>query len=128
MTFKYLTLEQVIAIHRELINEFGGAHGIRDINLLEAAIMRPQTGYYETLHEQAAALMESLANNHVFIDGNKRVAFFATDTFLRINGYWINCDNEETYSYFMKLFETGTFHFRELLDWLHIKTQPIETL
>jgi death-on-curing protein len=127
MIFKYLTVEQVIVIHRELINEFGGSHGIRDSNGLESAIMRPQSGYYETLHEQAAVLMESLANNHVFIDGNKRIAFFATDIFLRLNGYWINCDNEETYNHFMKLFETHTFRFPELLEWLNTKVRPIET-
>jgi death on curing protein len=126
MIRKYLTIEQVIAIHKQLVDEFGGSHEIRDNNALEAAIMRPQIGYYETLHEQAAALMESLANNHAFIDGNKRIAFFATDTFLRLNGYWINCDNEVTHSYFMMLFETNTFRFYELLNWLDINIQPIE--
>lgn len=89
--------------------------------------MRPQTGYYETLLEQAAALMESLANNHAFLDGNKPIAFFATELFLTINGYQIYCDNEETYKHFMKLFETSTFHFHELFEWLNTKVRPIET-
>jgi death-on-curing protein len=64
---------------------------------LEAALLRPQLGYYEGLIEEAAALMESLANNHPFIDGNKRVAFFVTDTFLRMNGQYIDCDNSKAY-------------------------------
>jgi death-on-curing protein len=128
MTFKYLTFDEVIELHKNLIDEFGGTHGIRDINLLEAAIMRPQTGYYETLYEQAAALMESLANNHPFIDGNKRVAFFVTDAFLRNNGYFIKCDGEEAYAYFMELFEANTFCFLKLLDWLNTKVQPIDNL
>ncbi len=102
MNIYFLSVEEVLKIQQQLINTFGGLPGLRDITLLEAALMRPQIGYYTTLNEQAAALMESLANNHPFLDGNKRVAFFVTDTFLRLNGYWINCDNEETYVYFMQ--------------------------
>lgn len=93
--------------------------------MLEAALMRPPSGYYTTLKEQTAALMESLANNHPFLDGNKQVAFFVTDTFLRLNGCWINCDNEETYIYFMQLFERNRFRFEELLAWLNTKVQPL---
>ncbi len=126
MKFKHLTTQQVIDIHAELIKEFGGIHGIRDQNALESAVARPQTGYYSTIHEQAAALLESLARNHAFVDGNKRVAFFVTDTFLRINGYQIECDNEETHKYFMMLFETNSFHFHQLLDWLNSKITTLK--
>ena len=83
---RYLILDEVIFIQKELINEFGGSHGIRDRKSLEAAVMRPQVGYYKDIYDEAAALMESLAMNHSFIDGNKRVSFFATDIFLRMNG------------------------------------------
>jgi death-on-curing protein len=123
VTVRFLTVEEVLTIHRLLIEEFGGLHGIRDQNMLEAALMRPQMGYYDSLIEQAAALMESLANNHAFIDGNKRVAFFVTDTFLRLNGYWIDQNNEETYVYFMQLFANNRFRFSELRTWLneHVK-------
>lgn len=105
-------------MHEILLAEFGGATGIRDLGALESALMRPQLGYYETLVDEAAALMESLAMNHPFIDGNKRVAFFATDTFLRLNGHFIDCDNEDAYSFFMGLFAAGTFRFAELREWL----------
>jgi death-on-curing protein len=74
-------------MHRQLIDEFGGIHGLRDRGLLEAAIFRPQNGYYDDLIHEAAALMESLANNHAFLDGNKRISLAVTDTFLRVNGY-----------------------------------------
>jgi len=67
-------------------NGYGGSQGVRDYGLLEAALYRPQTGYYAGLIEEAAALWESLAQNHPFIDGNKRTAFAATYTFLAING------------------------------------------
>ena len=65
----------------------GGAPGVRDPGALEAALFRPQTGYYDDIVAEAAALLESLAINHPFVDGNKRIAFAAADVFLRINGW-----------------------------------------
>ena len=85
----YLTVADVLAIHTLLIERYGGASGIRDLGALEAALFRPQTGYYDDIVAEAAALLESLAVNHPFLDGNKRVAFAAADVFLRINGYRI---------------------------------------
>jgi death on curing protein len=70
----YLTVGEVLHIHWELIDSYGGIHGLRDQKLLESTIFRPQIGYYHTIAEEAAALMESLANNHPFLDGNKRIA------------------------------------------------------
>lgn len=80
--------------------------------------MRPQLGYYEGLLDEAAALMESLANNHPFVDGNRRAAFFVTDTFLRLNGSYIETDPDDAYAHFMTLFKRGTFHYQELRSWL----------
>lgn len=82
----FLTLEELFDLHRQLIERFGGADGVRDPGLLESALARPRSGYYSSLSEQAAALMQSLAGNHAFVDGNKRVAFAATAVFLRMNG------------------------------------------
>jgi death-on-curing protein len=82
-------------------------------------------GYYAGLIEEAAALMESLANNHPFVDGNKRVALAVTDTFLRLNGSFIDCDVREAYDHFMYLFESNSFHFAELRSWLEEKVQPL---
>ena len=120
---KYLSLNEVIILHRYLIEEFGGSQGIRSLDSLKSALMRPQSGYYEDVINEAAALMESLAMNHPFIDGNKRVAFFATDVFLRLNNYYIECDSESAHKYFMDLFETNNFNFDNLLPWFkkHIK-------
>jgi death-on-curing protein len=71
----YLTVAEVLAMHADQIERYGGSHGVRDPGLLESALNRPQTGYYADLIEEAAALWESLAQNHPFIDGNKRTAF-----------------------------------------------------
>ena len=65
----YLTIAEVLAIHHHQIEEYGGSHGLRDQAALEAAVFRPQIGYYNDVAEEAAALMESLVNNHPFTDG-----------------------------------------------------------
>ncbi len=121
----FLTIDELLFIHQSLIEEFGGSPGLRDKGALESALMRPQTGYYQDIIEEAAALMESLAMNHPFVDGNKRVAFFATDIFLRLNGYYIDCDNDKAYTYFMKLFESNAFRFKNLLEWLRNKVKSL---
>lgn len=72
-------------MHQVLIRRYGGASGIRDMGALEAAVFRPQSGYYDDIIWEAAALIESLTINHPFVDGNKRIAFAAMDVFLRIN-------------------------------------------
>ena len=105
-------------MHQVLIDTFGGRPGLRDPGALESALMRPQLGYYDSLIDQAAALMESLANNHPFVDGNKRVAFFTTDTFLRMNGTYIDCDNKKAYDFLIGLFEQRQFRFEALRTWL----------
>lgn len=125
MNHNFPTILEVVTIHSVLIEEFGGTPGIRDQGALASALMRPQLGYYSGLIEEAAALMESLANNHPFEDGNKRVAFFVTDAFLRLNGQYIDCDSLEAFEFFMRLFETNSFRYAALLPWLEAKVQPL---
>ncbi len=126
MKSEFPTPGEVIAIHAQSILEFGGIPGIRDEAALASALMRPQLGYYTGVVQEAAALMESLANNHPFIDGNKRAAFYVTDTFLRMNGHFIDCEGETAYEYFMALFEASSFRYAALETWLndHVKALP----
>lgn len=116
----YLTVAEVVAIHTDQIERYGGSHGLRDPGLLEAALYRPQTGYYADLIEQAAALWESLSQNHAFIDGNKRTAFAAMYTFLDINGAPLRADAEETQTFVVSLYESNQFNFAKLVPWLRI--------
>ena len=125
MTHDFPTIEEVVALLDSLIREFGGSMGLRDMGALESAILRPQMGYYDSLIEEAAALLESLAMNHPFVDGNKRTAFAATEIFLRLNGSFIDCDSDEAYDHFMRLFETNSFRFAELRSWLEEHVQPL---
>jgi death on curing protein len=123
----HLTVAEVLAIHADQIERYGGSHDIRDPGLLEAALYRPQTGYYADLIEEAAALWESLSQNHAFIDGNKRTAFAAMYTFLAINGARLTAGAEETWNFLSGLYETNQFSFDKLVPWLRNHVTPEAT-
>jgi death-on-curing protein len=114
----YLTVAEVLAMHADQIERYGGSQGVRDPGLLEAALFRPQTGYYADLIEEAAALWESMSQNHPFIDGNKRTAFAATYTFLAINGARLTAEALETQDFVLALYERNQFTFDNLEPWL----------
>lgn len=114
----FLSLDEVLEIHRRVIDEFGGADGVRDLGLLECALYRPQSGYYEDLAAMAAALFESMLMNHPFVDGNKRVAFFATDVFLRLNGWRLDVDADAAHSLLTELLRTGQCDLKHLDLWI----------
>jgi len=108
-----------MAIQHLQIEEYGGVHGVRDKGLLESAVFRPQVGYYANAAEEAAALMESLANNHPFFDGNKRVAFAAAHTFLLLSGYDLAIDPNAVYAYMMDSIASSEFLFSKILGWIN---------
>jgi death on curing protein len=117
---EYLTIAEVLAMHADQIERYGGSEGLRDRGQLEAALFRPQTGYYADLIEEAAALWESLSQNHPFIDGNKRTAFAATYTFLAINGTSLTAEADAVYAFVSRLYETSGFNFEALVAWLRL--------
>src|ERR1700688_2069805 len=121
----YLTVAEIVEIHRLLIEEFGGLNGTRDQGLLESAVFRPQNGYYNSLLEEAAALMESLGNNHAFLDGNKRISSAATDTMLRANGYFLNVDSHEAHKFIEGSIQKHVFRFPLIRDWFASITKPL---
>lgn len=110
----YPTLHEVLAIHEVSIDTYGGSKGVRDLGAIEAALFRPQSGYYANIIEEAAALMESLLINHPFVDGNKRTAFAVCYVFLDINGYSLDADPEWLYA--------------RILHWLDEKERRFETI
>ena len=115
---EYVTTADALFFHKHLIERYGGAQGIRDIGALESALHRPQTGYYDTLIHQTAALLESLLQIHPFVDGNKRVAFAVADVFLRVNGYALTADSTPIHEFTIQLFETRNFDMEHLVPWL----------
>jgi death-on-curing protein len=121
---EYVTTADALFFHKQLIERYGGAPGVRDVGALESALHRPQTGYYDTLVHEAAALLESLVQNHPFVDGNKRVAFAVIDVFLRINGYAISADSKSIYDHIIQLLEARTFDMEHLVPWLQKIVRP----
>ena len=119
----YLTLADVLAIHADQIAKYGGAYGVRDTGQLEAALSRPQSGYYDDVIAEAAALWESLSQNHPFVDGNKRTAFAAMYTFLAINEVELTADADTTWAFVSHLYQSDGFRFEPLYEWLRRNTK-----
>ena len=96
---RYITAEELLMLHARVIDATGGSHGVRDIGLLQSIIVKPSAQFggkelYSGVFRKAAVLLESIANYHVFVDGNKRTAFTATAYFLHINGYELTATNK----------------------------------
>ena len=120
----YLTVADVLGMHTVLMKRYGGATGVRDPGALEAALFRPQTGYYDDILAEAAALLESLAINHPFVDGNKRMAFAAADVFMRINGWRLKRAPMQIHAEMIGMLESGTFDIANLDPWLRSFAEP----
>lgn len=114
----YPTMAETLELHTQLIGRFGGKDGVRDLGLLESALMRPQTGYYKTLSLEAAALLQSLCQNHSFIDGNKRVAFATTAIFLRMNGYRLKMNPDLGEKFLIERVIKKKIDIDEIATWL----------
>jgi death on curing protein len=115
---QFLSCDELLEIHAKLIKRYGGPAGVRDAGLLESALFRPQTGYYNDLAEMGAALFESLILNHPFVDGNKRIAFFGTDVFFRLNGHKMQVDGHEAHIFLIGLLERRECNYDKLLPWI----------
>jgi len=121
----YPTVAETIETQRLLIAEFGGLDGLRDMGLLESAVLRPQNSYYSSVVEEAAALMESLANNHPFVDGNKRISFVMADVMLRANGYFLDVESLAAHELIAGALEKNEFRFPLIRDWLASIAKPL---
>ena len=112
----YMTTADMLAMHAVLVKRYGGASGVRDPGALEAAVFRPQSGYYSDVVQEACALMESLLINHPFTDDNKRAAFAACDVFLRINGYKLSADADWLFQRMMAWIEARDDRFERIVE------------
>ena len=126
---RFLGLAEVVEIHEDQVARHGGLHGIRDLGLLSSAVAMPQAGVFgqyvhADLFEMAAAYLYHIVRNHPFLDGNKRVAFFATDVFLRINGWKLAVDGPAAHAFLIGLLEDGSCDFVHLVPWLRAAIVP----
>jgi death on curing protein len=118
----YLTAEQVLFVHYRLLSETGGEHGVRDLGLLESAIARPQATFdrqelYPDIFEKAAVLLESLINNHPFVDGNKRTGIACAVLFLQQNGISFSAKNTELEKFTLRVASSNAGR-SEITKWL----------
>jgi death-on-curing protein len=125
---RYLTLSEVLEIYRRVIQQSGGTMGIRDLGALESAIAQPRMTFggeelYSTLVEKAAALGFSLIQNHPFVDGNKRTAHAAMETFLVLNGYEIGAAVDEQEQVILQV-ASKEMERHAFTDWLRIHIVP----
>jgi death-on-curing protein len=121
----YLSIHEVLELHSRTIDIHGGKEGVRDMGLLESALLRCQSGYYTSLSEQGASLLESLCMNHCFMDGNKRVALLATIIFFKLNGYNIKSSNKQIVSFIIKKVIVKKIGFEEISKWFEARLVPI---
>ncbi len=120
---KYLSPEQIIALHRLALEKYGGSEGVRDLHLLKSAAIRPLVttmgqDAYPNLFLKAAVLLESLIKNHPFLDGNKRTAFISAVVFLEVNGYRFNIDQEEAADFVLKIAASSKKETEVIAVWL----------
>ncbi len=124
---KLLGYRQVLWIYRRVIEETGGAFGVRDEGLLRSALARPRASFggqdlYPTLFEKAAALLESLVMNHPLLDGNKRVAWECLDLTLELNGYVLRSSSEESFMLISRVIERAAT-VQDVAEWLEKRSR-----
>ncbi len=125
---RYLTLSEVLELHRRILLQSGGACGVRSLAGIESAVVQPQMTFggnelYPTLTDKAEALCFSLVMNHPFVDGNKRIGHAAMETFLVLNGQEIVAYVDDAESMFLKL-AAGDVEREELLAWITANLAP----
>lgn len=126
---RYLSVEQVLFIHARLIDETGGEHGVRDLGMLKAAVERPKSTFdgrelYPDIFSKAAALMESLVNNHAFIDGNKRTGITVVALFLLRNGLMITATNIQMVEFTLQVAQSQ-MDLRAIENWVRAHSKPL---
>lgn len=123
--------KDILVLHARIIEATTGSDGVRDMSMFLSACARPEANFggkdlYTTVFEKAAALMESLANNHAFIDGNKRTAFAAAALLLHMNGFELNVPKQKTVVAFMLQVATGRVNVKDIAVWLKKHSRKVE--
>jgi death-on-curing protein len=122
-----IDIQEVLKLHKSLVDNFGGSHGVRDLSALESALARPfqtfdGTELYPSIYEKAAALVESILINHPFIDGNKRTGYGLLRIYLGLYGFEISASIDNRYELIINI-ASGTLKFEGILAWLQQHTK-----
>jgi len=126
----YITLDEVLAIHEDMVVRYGGSQGIRDLGLIQSAIAKPQSSFggedlYPYILDKSAALFHSLIFNHAFVDGNKRTAIASTARFLAKNGYELDVNEKEFVKFTLRV-ENKHLTIKEIADWLKKHSKKVK--
>lgn len=126
---KYLTPQQVLAIHIQVTEHTGGSQGVRDLGLLESAVYRSRASFggkdlYRNIFDKAAALLQSLLKNHPFVDGNKRTALTSAGIFLKINGYKLINTHKKEVEFSVRV-DNESLELHEISSWLKKNSKKI---
>lgn len=118
----FLSEAEVIAINEEMVSQYGGLHGVRDLSLLRLAIGRPQMSIafqdaYKSIFDKAGALFHSIINNHPFLDGNKRTSLFSAILFLEYNGWIVEFKRKEAVKFTRKA-HNEDYKVEQISSWL----------
>jgi death-on-curing protein len=129
---RYLSIAEVLALHQQILERWGGSSGVRDAGALESAVAQPRMSFggeelYPELATKAAAFCFSLVLNHPFVDGNKRIGHAAMEVFLRLNGYEIDAHVDEQEHVMLRLAD-GKFGRDDLVDWVRRHIKPLDKL
>ena len=127
----FVTVEQILFIHDQLVKRFGGSFGIRDMGLIESAAARPQATYggeylYGSLFDKTAALLQSLLKNHAFVDGNKRTALTSASLFLSLNSYKLISTHGKEVQFAINV-DNARLSIEEISSWLEKNTLKAKT-
>ncbi|HCS50606.1 type II toxin-antitoxin system death-on-curing family toxin [Rubinisphaera sp.] len=128
---RYLSLSEVLVLHRQVLEQSGGGSGIRDFGAIESAVAQPQLRFhgqdlYVSIEEKATALCYSLVGNHPFVDGNKRIGHAAMEAFLYLNGSEIKAGLEESERVILDL-AAGILSRDSLLEWIRIRIKKLDS-
>lgn len=126
---RYLTLQEVLELHRRVVDQSGGSHGVRDIGAVESAVAQPRQTFdgeelYPSLAQKAAALGYLLIQNHPFVDGNKRIGHLALEVMLVLNGFELVASTDEQERVILNV-ASGTMHREELTTWIEQHMQRV---
>jgi len=125
ITTIYPTLQEVLVLHSLLLARYGGEPGVRDLGMLDSSLHRPRSGYYASLSAQAAALLQSLANNHAFIDGNKRVAFATMAIFVQLNGFVLRATADDAEAFLIDELIQARAPLARITTWIEEHLEPL---
>lgn len=130
MKIRFLGLDEVLALHVEQVQQYGGSAGARDLGLLESAVATPEASFggeylHGTLPEMAAAYLFHLAQNHAFVDGNKRIALAATFMFLYLNDLELDADEDEVVDLTLGV-AAGSVTKAEVAVFLKARVKPLQ--